>query len=184
MKIAVTGHTEGIGASLKKIFEAHGHTVKGFSRSNGYDIGNRMDRAEIVDESKDCDVFINNAYSVTEPFAQCEMLFDIWESWQGQHRSIVNISSSITERWQHTFREVRYRTAKRALEDACDFLWNKSDWPHLMRVNPCRTDTPRTAAFSDPNKADPNKFAELVFHALSQDNFRVQTLNLAVNPIA
>ena len=183
MKVTITGHTEGIGKSLADIFSANGYQVQGFSRATGHNIGDAGCRADIVAASWDSSIFINNAYSVTEPFAQCEMLFDIWESWKGKPKSIVNISSSITERWQNDFRELRYRTAKLALEEACEFLWNKNKNPHIMRVSPCRTDTPRTAASTDLNKADPDKFAALVFHALTQDNFRVQTLNLAVNPL-
>ena len=38
MKVAITGHTKGLGASLKKVFEETGHSVIGFSKSTGYDI--------------------------------------------------------------------------------------------------------------------------------------------------
>ena len=183
MKIAITGNRNGIGESLSNIFKAHGHTVVGFNRSNGFDISIPVSRQTIVELSADADIFINNAYSIDHPFAQTEMLFDIWESWQGQKRTVVNITSSITERWQNTFRELRYRTAKQSIEDACEFLWNKEPWPHLMRVAPCKTSTPRTAGAPDTNMANPDEFAKLVYHALMQTNFRVQTLNLAVNPV-
>lgn len=61
MKIAITGHTKGIGKSLYDYFCKNNHTVFGFSRSNGYDINLNQDR--ILDVVKDCDVFINNASS-------------------------------------------------------------------------------------------------------------------------
>lgn len=61
MKIAITGHTRGIGKSLYDYFCKNNHTVFGFSRSNGYDINLNQDR--ILDVVKDYDIFINNASS-------------------------------------------------------------------------------------------------------------------------
>jgi NAD(P)-dependent dehydrogenase (short-subunit alcohol dehydrogenase family) len=180
MKIAITGHTKGIGASIASIFEKHGHQVVGFSRSNGYDISNPADRIRIINESADCDIFFNNAYS---DFAQCDLLFELWLRWEQQRKTIVNITSSITMRWQHNFRMIKYRSAKAALEESSDFLWNKSNWPAVMVATPCLTATPMTAPRNDTNKVDPNRFAEMVFHALSQPDFRVQVLQLAVNPV-
>ena len=37
------------------------HTIEGFSRSNGYDINEKQ--SIIIRAVKDCDVFVNNAYS-------------------------------------------------------------------------------------------------------------------------
>ena len=37
MKIAITGHTKGLGAELVKLLEPD-HEIMGFSRTNGYDI--------------------------------------------------------------------------------------------------------------------------------------------------
>jgi len=37
MKVAITGHTYGIGAALKEKFDVEGQITMGFSRSNGYD---------------------------------------------------------------------------------------------------------------------------------------------------
>jgi hypothetical protein len=58
MKVAITGHTSGVGEFLYKKF-AQSHTVIGFSRSNGYAIENNF--SFIVDEIKKVDFFINNA---------------------------------------------------------------------------------------------------------------------------
>ena len=56
MKIAITGHTKGIGKACADVFSEH--EVIGFSRSNGFDI---QAIEPILDSSNDCDVFINNA---------------------------------------------------------------------------------------------------------------------------
>ena len=58
MKIAITGHTQGIG---KCAFKRLSPNIIGFSKSTGYDITKFNDRKRIIEESKDCDIFINNA---------------------------------------------------------------------------------------------------------------------------
>ncbi len=60
MKIAITGHTKGIGKALYNYFSEIGHEVIGMSRSNGYDITLNPDK--ILEQISSCDLFINNAY--------------------------------------------------------------------------------------------------------------------------
>ena len=59
MKIAITGHTNGIGKACYDLLSQE-HQVIGFSRSSDYDIN---DPESIFSSAKDSDVFINNAYS-------------------------------------------------------------------------------------------------------------------------
>ena len=61
MKIALTGHTKGLGKRLFDSLSEKYETI-GFSRSNGYDIKSPVDRKKIIKESKDCDIFINNVH--------------------------------------------------------------------------------------------------------------------------
>jgi hypothetical protein len=61
MKIAITGHTSGIGKGMYDHFLNQNHEVFGLSRSNGFDISKNT--KEIVEISEECDLFINNAYS-------------------------------------------------------------------------------------------------------------------------
>ncbi len=178
MKVAITGHTYGIGAALYRKFEVEGQMTVGFSRSNGYDISKPEDRQRIIDSVDDCDMFINNAYA---DYSQCDLLFELWQRWQGQQKKIVNISSSIVMRWQHDFRDIKYRNAKVALEDASEFLWNKSEWPAIMVVRPCLTDTPAAKQNTKPGKVDPWDFADHFWKNIDKDlTFRVQVLALAV----
>lgn len=90
MKIAITGHTKGIGLALYNQLFENGHHVVGFSRSNSYDISNIVDRQKILEAIEGFDVFINNAYS---PFSQSEMLKEIVARWESQEKLIVNIGS-------------------------------------------------------------------------------------------
>jgi short-subunit dehydrogenase len=91
MNIAVTGHTSGIGLALFDKFTQSGHTVLGFSRANGYDIGSgSLD--SILEQSQHFDMFINNAFHST---GQNRLLEELLILWQGTDKYIINISSNI-----------------------------------------------------------------------------------------
>jgi hypothetical protein len=66
----------------------------GFSLSTGYDIRNKADRKRIIDESEDCDVFINNAPA---GFAQTELFLELFEHWRDKDKTIINVGSRIAE---------------------------------------------------------------------------------------
>ena len=119
MKIAITGHTKGIG---KAVFEKNSNT-KGFSLTSGYDIKNSVDRNNIVDQIQDCDVFINNAF---DNYAQCNMLFDIWKSWKDTNKIIISIGSDVTKYTMSTKRLeiLDYYNYKLTLKDLHERLQN------------------------------------------------------------
>jgi NADP-dependent 3-hydroxy acid dehydrogenase YdfG len=87
MKIAITGHTKGIGKAIATLYT----DVVGFSRSNGYDIFNPTDVKKIIDNSLDCDVFVNNAYQGTSQVDIFETLLKHWNN--DSTKTIVNINS-------------------------------------------------------------------------------------------
>lgn len=90
MRIAITGHSKGIGAGLYEKL-AITHDVYGFSRSNGYDISKFSSQRRIIRESLQCDTFINNAW---HDFHQVEMFERIYKEWQfDPTKTIVNINS-------------------------------------------------------------------------------------------
>ena len=92
MKYAITGHTQGIG---KHLFERLQPNAIGFSKSTGYDINDRTDRARIILESQDCDVFINNAW---DGFGQVNLLVDLFKVWHDKEdKTIINVGSKITD---------------------------------------------------------------------------------------
>ncbi len=87
MKIAVTGHTKGIGQAIYNLLGQE-HDVIGYSRSNGYNIN----KPEIIfEEAKDFDIFINNAQSKD---AQLQLFNLFWQDWRYKEKTIVNIGSS------------------------------------------------------------------------------------------
>jgi NADP-dependent 3-hydroxy acid dehydrogenase YdfG len=92
--VAITGHTSGIGKGLFEHFIKKGCIVKGFSKDTGFDISNRINQDLIVEYTKDCDLFINNAY---HHYAQVELM-KLWQQqhWHSSH-FIVNTSSMAAE---------------------------------------------------------------------------------------
>lgn len=105
MKIAITGHSKGIGKALFDKLTAQSHEVIGFSRSNGFNVADPVIRAGIVTELADCDVFINNAYAGD---AQLELLKAVIPTWEGTDKQIININSkvSIFGRWNFEDSEI------------------------------------------------------------------------------
>jgi short-subunit dehydrogenase len=90
MKYAITGHTQGIGLALSNLLTPN---YIGFSRSNGYDITIKENRETIIQQSADCDVFINNAYA---DFNQVNLLYELYDNWKDSVKIIVNIGSETT----------------------------------------------------------------------------------------
>jgi nucleoside-diphosphate-sugar epimerase len=112
----LTGHTSGIGRAISERLKWR---VVGFSRSNGYDITNKDSRRTIIDESKDVDVFINNAQA---GYAQVDMLIDIFMEWKDQTKKIINVGSTIVDHRlaANELYVLHYAAQKRALKSVID----------------------------------------------------------------
>ena len=105
MKVAITGHTSGIGKEIANLFPDH----LGFSRSNGYDISVDEQQEQIISQSLECNVFINNAYFKN---AQSKIFSMILEHWRyDASKTIVNIVS----RAQYDHHDDEYTNNKRDL---------------------------------------------------------------------
>jgi NAD(P)-dependent dehydrogenase (short-subunit alcohol dehydrogenase family) len=91
MKIAITGHTAGIGQALAKEYMLDEHEVVGLSRREGNNIRNTP---KICDQIEPCDVFVNNAQA---GYAQTELLFEMAQRWSGTGKHIVVISTIMTQ---------------------------------------------------------------------------------------
>lgn len=90
MKISMTGHTKGIGSQIYYALE-NDYSVIGFSRTNGYNIMKPSTCKRILEESKDCDIFINNAYV---PESQNRLLHMFYKEWENQPKHIINIGAT------------------------------------------------------------------------------------------
>jgi len=91
MKIAITGHTAGIGQALAQGYCLDGHEVVGLSKRDGNNIRNVP---KICDQIEPCDVFVNNAQS---GYAQTELLFEMAQRWQGTRKHIIVVSTMMTQ---------------------------------------------------------------------------------------
>jgi hypothetical protein len=132
MKIAITGHTQGLGQAFFNYFQSH--TVIGFSRSNGYNIVYPNDRNKILDELKDVDVFINNAYNNFDD-SQLKLLMDVYDIWKGTDKTIINISS------RYTNGSEKYCKDKEQQDLFCRS--KEFTLPYVINLKPGLTDTNR-----------------------------------------
>ena len=88
MKIAITGHTSGIGKALTKLCDHKKIEWSGFSRSNNFDITSKSFQTLLPEVVEDCDVFINNAY---DKFTQVDLLYGLWKHWKFLNKQIINL---------------------------------------------------------------------------------------------
>lgn len=73
VKIAITGHTSGLGKALHDSLIMNGHEIFGMSRSNGYDV--ESDFNKIADIAVHSDIFINNVHCGTSQAKFIENLY-------------------------------------------------------------------------------------------------------------
>jgi NAD(P)-dependent dehydrogenase (short-subunit alcohol dehydrogenase family) len=186
MKIAITGHTAGIGLALTNLYSSLGHEVLGFSRTTGYNIAVPADRTRIITDSQDCDIFYNNAHDwYGDNFAEVALFDELWHAWQGQRRIIVNISSLLVAEQRRPKSGMLYRSGKVALEDLSKFLQVESAWPQITVI---RCPLVKTRFTSEANKILPNimsaeKFAELVHQAVSIKDGRQHFVDIKNVPL-
>ena len=179
MKIAITGHSAGIGQALAICYQDRGHEVVGLSRRNGYNIRNMPKLVEII---KPCDLFINNAQA---GFAQTELLFAIHKEWQGQAgKKIINISTMMTSEPVSTLPGldmIEYYVQKQALEESIKQLRYLHDWPKLCLVKPGAVAT-QSGQTSPRPYADVNTWAQRLVNILeSGPDLEVEEIGLGVN---
>jgi nucleoside-diphosphate-sugar epimerase len=91
MKIAITGHTAGIGQALANEYCLDGHEIIGLSKREGNNIRNLPKIADLIEP---CDVFVNNAQA---GYAQTELLFEMAKRWTGTKKHIIVISTMMTQ---------------------------------------------------------------------------------------
>jgi NAD(P)-dependent dehydrogenase (short-subunit alcohol dehydrogenase family) len=179
MKIAITGHSAGIGQALAWVYQTQGHEIVGLSKRNGHNIRNIP---KIIAHVEHCDMFINNAQA---GFAQTELLFEIYKLWKGHAgKRIINISTMMTTQPVSTLPGVdmiAYRNQKIALEDAHCQLQHLQDWPKLTLVRPGAVAT-QPGQTSPRPCADVDQWATLLVKILDAGvDLEVSELSLGVN---
>jgi NAD(P)-dependent dehydrogenase (short-subunit alcohol dehydrogenase family) len=185
MKISITGATSGIGKAYFDACQARGFLIKQFSRSTGYDITCVKDQERIIDESSDCDIFINNAH---DGFAQTELFSRSWLAWKNQPKIIICTGSHVTLRrsWisgsHHELGIAHYAAQKSALEMAINWAWTEDPTCHVVLVKPALTGTPRTnnmnSKLSSLIPIDPDDLANFVLDSVLNPSFKIREITM------
>jgi NAD(P)-dependent dehydrogenase (short-subunit alcohol dehydrogenase family) len=178
MKIAITGHSNGIGKAFAEQLTARGHSIVGISRRDGENIRRVPHTASLVE---DCDLFINNAQT---QYAQTELLYEVWNRWQGKEKYIWNISTMMVEEpvngmpdGQDDLLMSQYRNQKIALEEATRQLRHKNNWPQLSIIRPGGVATQKK--FDNTGKADVNKWVKSVIDTFAHnDNILISEISI------
>ena len=88
-KIAVIGHTRGIGKAIVDLYKGKGYQVVGMSRSNGHDI--TADQEKIIDAVRDCDLIVINAHAGR---SQLDLLKNVYARYHNDRKKVVVITST------------------------------------------------------------------------------------------
>lgn len=138
-KVAVTGHTSGIG---KAIYDHYSNIceVVGYDLSNGYNLS--TDVNIVLSESRTCDLFINNVWA---------QQFDVAQKWGKLHKNhnytLVNIGSSVIDpavldQLLNKYPELElYVHAKKLLNHTSTMINVESSRARSIVINPGFVDT-------------------------------------------
>lgn len=166
MKIAITGHTKGIGLAIKKYFENLGHEVIGFSRTSGYDLQLPENRNKLISLITDCDIFVNNAYGDIENF-QFILLETMFKEWHDTDKIIINIST------RYTNGNDRYSICKKKLDEFCEQHVYKK--PSIINLKPGLTDTDRVRTVTGL-KMSTKDITDILNWILTQPNIKIHSV--------
>jgi hypothetical protein len=88
-KIAIIGHTKGIGKAIANLYRKKKYTVVGLSSSNGYDL--QCSQVEIMEQLDDCRLIVINAYVGR---GQMTLLKRIYGKYLFENKKVVVITST------------------------------------------------------------------------------------------
>jgi short-subunit dehydrogenase len=88
-RIAITGHTRGIGKAIADLYTRKGFEVVGLSKSNNYDI--EHDQKRIMLKMEDCDLIVLNAMSGK---GQLDLLKRIYGQFHFRNKKVAVITST------------------------------------------------------------------------------------------
>jgi NADP-dependent 3-hydroxy acid dehydrogenase YdfG len=176
MKIAITGHTAGIGQALARQYTSLGHEIVGLSKREGNNIRNIP---KICDQIEPCDMFVNNAQA---GYAQTELLFEMARRWSGTKKHIIVVSTMMTQDPTSVFTGLdmdQYRIQKVALEESVKQIRNRRLQIKLTIVRPgnIATNPDKTV----PPAADVDNWAQTlieIFNTAEKNNLSIPEISL------
>lgn len=171
MKIAITGHTKGIGKSFCDLATKKGFTVVGLSRSNGNDITT----SDLLGTISDCDVFINNAYA---PVYQTKLLEQVLEHWEGKDKLIINISSKLSFTTPTTSKKVEQYIKDKTMQNDIMKRHMLRAYPKVCNVILGLADTEMSSVFKSDKKMNTDDIADLVLTLVENKKLCIQEIVL------
>lgn len=173
MKIAITGHSAGIGKSFAHRLSAQGHEIVGISKRDGHNIRVIPKISAMI---QPCDMWINNAQS---GYAQTELLYKVWEQWKNDPNKMIWIISTMLT--QHTglvnipgmteTSLAEYKNQKRSLEDAFYQLKNQCRYPLICLIRPGQVAT-QPGQTANEHGADPDAWVDTVCDLYTHSRLR------------
>jgi len=127
-RVAVTGHTSGIGKEIYEYCQFHGAEVRGYSRSNGFDL--KEGDGDVVINALlkfDPEILFNHAWY---PRAQNKILKILHTQWAEKEKVIINTGSATC---YYSIGASIYEADKAELRDYC--ITKATDYPFK---NKCR----------------------------------------------
>jgi nucleoside-diphosphate-sugar epimerase len=176
MKIAITGHTAGIGQALAQGYQMAGHEIVGISKRDGNNIRNVPKVADLIEP---CDVFVNNAQV---GYAQTELLFEMAQRWTNTKKHIIVISTMMTQDPISVLPGLnmdQYRIQKVALEQAVQQIRYRRLGVRITIVRPGNIATSPDKTV--PPAADVNNWAKTlldVFDLAKNNNLSIPDISL------
>jgi nucleoside-diphosphate-sugar epimerase len=150
MKVAITGHTRGIGKKISEYFSSLGYEIVGLSRSTGCDLSVEKNKEIAIQKIVDCDIFVNSAFvSIEKTYSQhsyvpIEILFEVHKAWKDNSEKKIFVISSSTH-WSlllsYDYGYAGYQVHKYALDHAAFLLSRSHKYPILHLLKPGRVDT-------------------------------------------
>ena len=188
MKVAVTGHTRGVGKAIYDYFQAEGHEVLGFSRSNGYDLTDDSRKNAALTEILNCDIFVNNAFvSFKDPihhksYLPVEMLFEVHKEWMNNKNKKIIVMGSLASSMVGTigYEYGGYQIHKYAIDRACWLLTQSSVYPYIHLLKPGRIDTDLARNRAGP-KLDTSDIVKVVKFCLDNSK-KIYIREIVFNP--
>ena len=174
MKVAITGHTRGIGLAIANFFREQGAEIVGFSKSTGYDISDESVRSQIIEAVKDCDVFVNNAYVNNDENSQLKMLSTVLSNWSGKNKIVINIGSRSSDAVNDPgFAFPKYARDKHKLDQLCLPV---SMFPYVINLKPGTVDTDMTKTRMVKKMQVSSLIKVLQFILDNKDEFKVRSI--------
>lgn len=167
MKVAITGHSTGIGNALFTLINHktnQEHQAIGFSRLNGFDLLDPKMQSRMFGEisQKGCSVFINNAYNGAMQIDLFKMAMNAWA--HVPNRTIVNVISRAV--YTGSPENPSYATWKRELQCIShQALYHGNPQCKIINIYPGLTDTNRVKN-SSGIKLEADQVAELIWNAV------------------